>query len=123
MQPQILILDEPAAGLDPRMKKEVMEMISQYRKENIATIILISHNMDDIARYAERVVVMQKGKIVINGSVRETFSQREKLAGMGLSVPLVTEIFDGLAGAGVPANKNIYTKAQARDELSRLFVR
>lgn len=121
MEPEILILDEPTAGLDPRGRERILSMISDYRRTTGSTVILVSHSMEDIARLATRALVMRKGEAVLCGTVDEVFSQGEALLSMGLDVPAVTKVFLSLAEKGVPVRTDIYTNEQGQAELLRLL--
>lgn len=121
MEPEILILDEPTAGLDPRGRERILSMISDYRRTTGSTVILVSHSMEDIARLATRALVMRKGEAVLCGTVDEVFSQGEALLSMGLDVPAVTKVFLSLAEQGVPVRTDIYTNEQGQAELLRLL--
>lgn len=121
MEPEILILDEPTAGLDPRGRERILSMISDYRRTTGSTVILVSHSMEDIARLATRALVMRKGEAVLCGTVDEVFSQGEALVSMGLDVPAVTKVFLSLAEKGVPVRTDIYTNEQGQAELLRLL--
>lgn len=96
MFPEILILDEPTAGLDPKGRKELMEMIENYRKNTGATVMIVSHSMDDIAKNADKILVLNKGSLAMEGTVKDVFSHSDKLIEMGLSVPVSTAIIDGI---------------------------
>lgn len=109
MEPEVLIFDEPAAGLDPRGRKDLIALIRSYRAQTGSTVIIVSHSMEDIASLADRVVVMNKAKIAMQGSVDEVYSQGAALRAMGLNVPDITEIFARLHAQGLPVPTNIYT--------------
>lgn len=121
MEPEILILDEPTAGLDPRGRETILSMISDYRRTTGSTVILVSHSMEDIARLATRALVMRSGEAVLCGTVDEVFSQGEALLSMGLDVPAVTKVFLSLAEKGVPVRTDIYTNEQGQAEFLRLL--
>ena len=121
MEPEVLVLDEPTAGLDPVGRETVLNFISDYRKETGSTVILVSHSMDDIARFAEKALVMNKSKAVLFGTVEEVFSKGEELLSMGLDVPAVTRIFIELKRMGVPVNADVYTNEQGKNEFLRLL--
>ena len=121
MEPRVLILDEPTAGLDPRGRERILKMIHRYQKENHTTVLLVSHSMEDVARVADRVLVMDHGQVAMFESVETIFSRAEELTEMGLSVPAVTKIFNNLRAAGVPVSRIIYTPEQAEAELSCLL--
>ncbi len=121
MEPEILVLDEPTAGLDPVGRETVLSFISDYRKETGSTVILVSHSMDDIARYTEKALVMNKSKVALFGTVEEVFSKGEELLSMGLDVPVATRVFIELKKMGVPVNTNVYTNEQGKNEFLRLL--
>lgn len=114
MRPGVLILDEPTAGLDPAGCRQVLNNISSYRQSSGSTIIVVSHSMDDVARMAQRILVFNRGSVVMDGSPSEVFSQPEKLVDMGLSVPHSTEIAMELKKAGVELDGPVYTHEQLR---------
>ena len=108
MEPEVLVLDEPAAGLDPRGKNEILRMIMNYREQTGSTIVFVSHSMEDIAATAERIIVMNHGEIALEGTVDEVFSHGESLRTMGLNVPEITRIFMMLRQRGIDVPSNIY---------------
>lgn len=116
MQPDYLILDEPVAGLDPQGRKELLEMLKILNEQGM-TIILVSHNMEDVAEYAKRIVVMDQGAIAIDGSVSEVFQQTEHLQKLGLDIPLVTRLMKQLKQEGHKVNSEIYRMEDAVEEL------
>ncbi|MCI5538897.1 MAG: energy-coupling factor transporter ATPase [Oscillospiraceae bacterium] len=122
MQPEVLVLDEPAAGLDPRGKNTILNLIKDYRVKTGATVIIVSHSMEDAADIADDIVVMNKGSVALHGDADEVFSHAGELVEMGLNVPCVTNIMLSLKKAGYDVNTNIYTMESARKELCR-FVR
>lgn len=107
MKPKVLILDEPTAGLDPGAHQEILEMIQHIRKEQKCTIILVSHNMDDIARLCDRVIVMNKGKVALNGTPAEVFSQDEFLKSIGLGLPAARELLYVMKQQGTDVEKRV----------------
>ncbi len=113
MKPKVLILDEPTAGLDPMGKKNLLKLITDYNKKTGSTVIFVSHNMDDVAEIATRVIVMNDGKIELDGTVEEVYSQNEKLSSMGLDVPEITSLFISLKNEGYDLGKTEYTVAGA----------
>ena len=117
MFPEVLILDEPTAGLDPKGRRELMEMIENYRKSTGATVMIVSHSMDDMARNADKILVMNKGRLAMQGSVQEIFSDAETLMEMGLSVPAATSLMNNLRKtvSGLPSD--VFTVEQAADAL------
>ncbi len=121
MLPEILILDEPTAGLDPEGRKEIFRMIENYRKSTGATVMIVSHSMDDIARLADKILVMNKGRLAMYGEVSEVFSDADKLIGMGLNVPVSTFIISRLRAAGLDLAGNIFNTEDAANELVRYY--
>ena len=120
MRPGVLILDEPTAGLDPAGCRQIMENICAYREKTGATVIIVSHNMDDVARIAERIIVFSHGRIVMDGSAREVFSRAEELVEIGLDVPHATELALALKKQGLPLPEGIYTHEQLLSSLLEL---
>lgn len=121
MQPEVLILDEPCAGLDPKGREKILSMIKSYQKEMGNTVIIVSHSMEDVAKLCSRVIVMNKGNVAMQGSVDDVYSRGEELKAMGLNVPEVTDIFLKLKASGVDCKTNIYTVEQGVAELERLM--
>ena len=113
MEPEVLILDEPTAGLDPRGREQVLAQIRRYRQEHGTTVLLVSHSMEDVASLADRVLVMHEGRVAMLAPTEEVFSRAEELSAMGLSVPAVTRIFMGLRERGFDVGGNAYTVEQA----------
>lgn len=122
MQPEVLILDEPTAGLDPCGRDKILSLISNYRAQTGCTVILVSHSMEDVARVANRVMVMNKGSLAMYGTVNEVYSQFSRLNEMGLNVPQVSRVFDILSEK-LPElkNSNVYTVDSGAEILARLF--
>lgn len=120
MQPEIIIFDEPVAGLDPRGRADVIKMISDYRNKYNATIIIISHNMEDMALIADKLVVMNKGKMVLFDTTDNVFRQHELLKSIGLNVPMVTQIMLLLKEKGIDLPDDIFTVDKAVDYLLNL---
>ncbi|MCX7903671.1 MAG: ATP-binding cassette domain-containing protein, partial [Caloramator sp.] len=121
MEPKVLILDEPTAGLDPKGRDEVLKQIKRMHKEYKMTIIMVSHSMDEVAQLADRLIVLDKGKIVIEGSPREVFKQIDKLEKIGLSVPQVKYLARKLKEKGFDIREDIITLEEAKREILRLF--
>ena len=109
MRPRILVLDEPAAGLDPEGRDEILGEIKQYHKQTGTTVLLVSHSMEDIAKYANRVLVMADKKVAMYDTVERVFAQAEELLALGLSVPQVTKIFLKLREMGLDLPTDVYT--------------
>jgi len=120
MQPQILILDEPTAGLDPRGQSEMLHNISKYKEAHNATVILVTHNMDEIARRVDRLVVINSGAIVMEGSPTEVFSEIEKLSSLGLCAPKAAVLSARLRALGLPLDNDIYTIGYLKKALTSL---
>lgn len=113
MRPEVLILDEPTAGLDPKGRDTILNQIRAYRDENDATVLLVSHSMEDVARIADKVLVLDHGRVAMYDSTEAVFSRAEQLSTLGLSVPAVTRVFMGLRAKGLPVGDNAYTVEQA----------
>jgi energy-coupling factor transport system ATP-binding protein len=121
MEPEVLILDEPTAGLDPAGRDAILANIHNYHESNNATIILVSHSMEEVARSVDRIVVINDGTIPFNVTPREVFSHSEELRTMGLGIPQVTQVFQRLKAMGLPIeNDCVYTMDEARDALLAL---
>lgn len=112
MRPDVLILDEPTAGLDPFGCRQIMENISSYRQQTGATIIIVSHNMDDAARYSSRLIVFDHGKICMDGSPEQVFKQSEELAAIGLNIPMATELALAIKKNGISIDSAVFTHEQ-----------
>ena len=121
MKPQVLILDEPCAGLDPKGRDCILDMIKEYQRSTGSTVIIVSHSMEDVARLCTKVYVMNGGKVAMSGSVAEVYSRGNELKNMGLNIPQVTDIFIKLKERGVDCKTDIYTLEQAQAELERLL--
>lgn len=122
MEPEILILDEPTAGLDPRGRDTILQMLLDYRKTTGNTVVIVSHSMDDVAQFADRVIVMNGGKVEFCGSVHEVFCRVEMLERVGLDVPQVTGILLELHKRGLPVRTDIYTVEACAEELARVAL-
>ena len=120
MRPEMLVLDEPAAGLDPQSREEMLQMIARLHAQGDG-IVMISHSMDDVARYATRAVVMEKGRAVMEGTTAQVFRQAERLEEMGLEVPAVCRMGRALRAAGVPFPEDIFRENDAFSALLALW--
>ncbi|MBO5716116.1 MAG: energy-coupling factor transporter ATPase [Clostridia bacterium] len=109
MRPEVLVLDEPAAGLDPRARREILGSLSQYVKNNNASVILVSHSMEDMAYYCDNIVVMKGGEIISEGSVSEVFSRHNLLIDAGLDVPQILRIAERIRALGIDLKGELYT--------------
>ena len=119
MEPEVLILDEPTAGLDPMGRSEILGNIQSYRKAKNATIMMVSHSMEDVARLTDRLLVMNGSKLAMDAPPAQVFTHAEELTQMGLNIPQVTQVFLELKKLGLDV-KNVYTIEQAEAEIKRL---
>lgn len=119
MEPEVLILDEPTAGLDPEGREDILRNIDDYRKAKNATIMMVSHSMSDVARLAQRLLVMNNSRLAMDGTPIEVFSRAQELIDMGLDIPELTRLFLKLQQMGIPVNQ-VYTVEQAIAEIKRL---
>ena len=117
MEPSVLILDEPTAGLDPAGVERVLANIRAYHRSQNATVIIVSHSMEEMARTADRLVVMHDGSIPFQGPPREVFSHAEELEKMGLGIPQITRVFHRLRDLGADVDPSVYTVEQAKDAI------
>ena len=117
MDPKVLVLDEPAAGLDPVGRREILGGLISYRRQRGNTLVIISHSMEDIAEYSDRILVLNEGKVLMHGTPKEVFSEGEKLRASGLALPEVTELMLKLREKGADVNASLYTVDDAFDEL------
>ena len=121
MEPEVLILDEPTAGLDPHGRDEILETIDKLHRERGITIILVSHSMDDIAKYADRLLVLDKGELKYNDVPKSVFREYKELEKMGLSAPQLTYLAADLIKSGVDIDPEIGTVEEAKNEILRLL--
>lgn len=121
MEPEVLILDEPTAGLDPRGREQILTMIRDYRTRSGKTVLLVSHSMEDIARLADRVLVMRHGEVAMLDTVERVFARADELEDMGLTVPAVTKILLLLRQKGVDVGTDVYTVERAVERLLPLL--
>ena len=121
MEPEVLILDEPTAGLDPRGREQILAMIQDYRKTRGTTVLLVTHSMEDVARVADRVLVMADGQVAMLDTVEAVFSRAEELEAIGLTVPAVTKTLLLLQRAGVAVDTAAYTVEQATAQILSLL--
>ena len=119
MEPEVLILDEPTAGLDPIGRAEILGNIESYRQAKNATIMMVSHSMEDVARLTDRLLVMNGSHLAMDGTPSEVFTHAEELVEMGLNIPQVTQVFLRLRELGIPV-ENVYTIDQAVAEIKRI---
>lgn len=123
MRPEVLILDEPTAGLDPRGREEILQEIQAYRNQTGATILLVSHSMEDVARHAQKILVMNAGKVFCYDTVANVFRRSQELQAIGLAVPQITRVCDALRARGVPLTDDIFTVEQAKQQLLEWYHR
>ncbi|MCD7887219.1 MAG: energy-coupling factor transporter ATPase [Clostridiales bacterium] len=121
MEPEVLILDEPTAGLDPQGREAILGNIQSFHDARNATIIIVSHSMEDMARLADRIVVINDGKIPLEGTPRQVFAQGDRLRDMGLNTPQLTQVFHRLREMGLPVDGSVYTMEEAKAALLALY--
>ena len=121
MKPDILVLDEPTAGLDPKGRDEILDQIAKLHKETGITVILVSHSMEDVAKYVERIIVMNKGSVLFDDAPKEVFRHYKELEQVGLAAPQVTYIMQALKEKGLPVSTEATTVLEARDEILRVL--
>lgn len=119
MEPEVLILDEPTAGLDPRGRDEILDQIAMLHEERKISVVLVSHSMEDIAKYVERMIVMNKGEKAFDGTPKEVFSHYKELESMGLAAPQITYIMHDLQAKGLPVDTNATTIEEAKRSILR----
>ncbi len=123
MEPQVLILDEPCAGLDPKGREVILDLIKEYQNKMGNTVIIVSHSMEDVAKLCSKVLVMNKGRVAMFGTVHDVYSHGSELKEMGLNVPQITEIFLRLKASGINCRTDIFTVSDGVKELNRLGIR
>ncbi len=121
MEPEVLVLDEPTAGLDPAGRDEILDQVARLHREKGMAVVLVSHSMEDVARYAERLIVLDDGLVAFDGTPREVFCHHRELEKMGLSAPQVTYLMEELRQAGFPVSGEVTTVAEAEQEILRCF--
>ncbi len=117
MKPEVLILDEPTAGLDPAGRDEILDLISKMHKELAITVILVSHSMEDVAKYVDRIIVMNQGSVMYDGTPKEVFRQYKYLEEVGLAAPQVTYLMHELHEKGLPVNLDATTVEEAKESI------
>lgn len=123
MEPQVLILDEPTAGLDPNGRDKILNMVKSYRDTTGCTVILVSHSMEDVAKTCDKVLVMNKGRVEMFGKTDDVFCRYEELSSMGLNVPQVSRIFSLLKKGGLNVNAEVFTVEAGVNELLKILKR
>lgn len=121
MQPEVLILDEPTAGLDPKGRDTILRMIENYRERTGCTVILVSHSMEDIAKVATKVLVMNRGRVAMFDTTEKVYSRAAELSGMGLNVPQISKVFTILKEKGLPVSDGIFTVDRGVEDIARLL--
>ena len=118
----MLILDEPCAGLDPRGRDRILGQIREYHETKKNCVLIVSHSMEDIAKFASKVLVMNQAKVFTYDTVEHVFSRAEEIQKMGLNIPQITRVFMGLRARGFDVPQNVYTVGQAKEILLRLLA-
>ena len=121
MEPEVLVLDEPAAGLDPQGREEILGGIRDYQRKKGNTVVIVSHSMEDMARYSDEIIVMADAKINMHAKTSEIFARAEELSSVGLSVPQITELMNSLRARGLDVPHGIYTVSDAKAAIMRLL--
>ncbi len=121
MRPEILVLDEPASGLDPVGRREIFGGLEKYRQETGTTMVIVSHSMEDMARYADDIVVFENGKVAMQGAKEEVFAREEELSKIGLRLPQITRLVRELRRRGLDISENIYSVDDALREISEKY--
>ena len=121
MQPEVLILDEPTAGLDPKGRDDILDQVAYLQKERQITVVLVSHSMEDVAKYVDRIIVMNRGEAAFDGTVREVFSHYKELEAIGLAAPQVTYLMHALKEKGFAVDENATTIEEAKASILTVF--
>lgn len=121
MQPEVLILDEPTAGLDPKGRDDILDQVAYLQKERQITVVLVSHSMEDVAKYVDRIIVMNHGEAAFDGTVREVFSHYKELEAIGLAAPQVTYLMHALKEKGFAVDENATTIEEAKASILNAF--
>ncbi|MBE6538980.1 MAG: energy-coupling factor transporter ATPase [Ruminococcaceae bacterium] len=121
MRPEVLVLDEPAAGLDPSGRETIMRSIMNYKKRTGATIVIVSHSMEDMAKYCDELAVLSDGKLLMTGDKKDVFKRSDELVSVGLDIPQITTMMKLLADGGVNVNTAVYTVDDALAEIYKLL--
>lgn len=121
MKPEVLILDEPTAGLDPKGRDDILGLVERLHRDQGLTVVLVSHSMEDVARYVDRLVVMNHGEKAFDGTPREVFRHYRELEAMGLAAPQITYVVHALRERGIPVDEDLTTVEEARDAILALW--
>lgn len=117
MEPKVLILDEPTAGLDPKGRDRILDQIKQYHTEKKSTVLLVSHSMEDVAKYASKILLMNKSELFCYDDTSAVFRRADEISQMGLSVPQITKVFNVLRAKGYNLDRDVYTVSQAKEAI------
>jgi len=121
MKPEVLILDEPTAGLDPKGRDDILGLVAKLHEEKKITIILVSHSMEDVAKYVSRLVVMNQGEKVFDGTPKEVFRHYKELEAIGLAAPQITYVVQALRERGIMVSEDVTTVEEAKAEILKLW--
>ena len=121
MKPKVLILDEPTAGLDPKGRDRILGQLKEYHQEEKNTVLIVSHSMEDVAKFAQKVLVMNRSRVFMYDTVEKVFERAKEISDIGLAVPQITQIFAELKKRGYDVNPNVYTIEAAKAELLRIL--
>lgn len=121
LRPEVLVLDEPTAGLDPQGRRQLMDRVENYRRERGTTVVLVTHSMEEVGLRAGRMAVLHKGRLAMEGSPREVFNRVEELRAIGLDVPPAAKLLHALRAAGKKVNTNVLTNLEAEEEIAKLL--
>ena len=121
MKPEMLVLDEPTAGLDPKGRDEILDLIAQMHSEQGMTVVLVSHSMEDVANYVQRIIVMHDGAVLYDDTAREVFGHCRELESVGLAVPQVYYLMQELYAQGLPTDSNATTVEEAKESILKMF--
>ncbi len=121
MKPEVLILDEPTAGLDPKGRDEILDLIEKMHRERKITVLLVSHSMEDVAKYVQRMIVMNNGEIMYDGTPKEVFRHYKELEAVSLAAPQVTYLVHELKEHGMDIGLDVTTVEEAKQQILRLF--
>lgn len=119
MHPEVLVLDEPTAGLDPKGRDEILDQVAKLHRERKITVILVSHSMEDVANYVDRIIVMNKGNVMLDGTPKEVFRHYKELEQIGLAAPKVTYVVKELEEKGWKINDDVTTVEEAKNAILR----
>jgi energy-coupling factor transport system ATP-binding protein len=121
MRPEVLVLDEPAAGLDPRGRESIFGNIMEYHRETGSTVVIVSHSMEDMARYCDNLIVMNEGRVCMQGDAEHIFSRAEFLEEIGLDIPQITKLTMMLRQRGIELDSSVYTVEEAFEKIIKLY--